>query len=321
MEQRLRIMKMEVMDIDDAKKIWCNQYSRYCDDESFPSYWMQNTELIEKFLKFKIEKEMAIVAKQEDRVVGFLAYDEFMFHGESTVFCPIIGHAALEEYKESAYLKLYESISREWVKRSIFNHMWTIFINDFKLKDILFELGYGSYLIDAFAQIGSEESIINTQNVTRATNEDIDILYELAEESKEYYRDAPLFLKRDSFSRDEVNDLVTNSNVFIAKDKDDVIGVINLGVSDENNFIDMSVIGCGLVNEIGAYIKKEYRNKGIGLELLSAVKKCCRDKGIEYIHVDFETANLYGNKFWKKYFTPMLLSMKRSVNRDADGRK
>lgn len=318
MEHRIRITKMEAMDIEDAKTIWCDQYRRYCNDESFPSYWANNTELLEKFLKFKIEKEMALVAKLEDRVVGFLAYDEFLFHGENTVFCPITGHAAMEEYKESVYLKLYESVSREWVKRSIFNHMWTIFINDFKLKDILFELGYGSYLIDAFAKISSEESIMNTQYVTRATNGEVDTLYELTEESKEYYGEAPLFLKRDSFSKDEINDLVTNSNVFIAKYEDEVIGVINLGVADENNFIDMSVMGCGLVNEIGAYIKKEYRNKGIGLELLSSVKNCCRDKGIEYVHVDFETANLYGNKFWKKYFTPMLLSVKRSVNRDIN---
>ncbi len=75
-----------------------------------------------------------------------------------------------------------------------------------------------------------------------------------------------------------------------------------------------------LIDEIGAYIKLEYRNKKIGIELLKIVNDYCKDFNVPYIHVDFETANLYGNKFWKKYFTPMLLSMRRPINKDINDR-
>ena len=74
-----------------------------------------------------------------------------------------------------------------------------------------------------------------------------------------------------------------------------------------------------MISEIGAYIKLEYRNKKIGMELLKFANNYCRGISAPYIHVDFETANLYGNKFWRKYFTPMLLSMRRTINKDING--
>ena len=54
------------------------------------------------------------------------------------------------------------------------------------------------------------------------------------------------------------------------------------------------------------------------MDLLKTVNDYCGEHNIPYIHVDFETANLYANKFWKKYFDPMLISMRRPINRDIN---
>ncbi|GAA0777859.1 hypothetical protein GCM10008908_33730 [Clostridium subterminale] len=106
--------------------------------------------------------------------------------------------------------------------------------------------------------------------------------------------------------------------MFIAWHEDIPVGFINLSIVDNNNFINMSVKNCGLIDEIGVYIKSGYRNKKIGIELLKIVNDYCKEFNIQYIHVDFETANLYGNKFWKKYFIPMLLSTRRPINKDIN---
>lgn len=87
-----------------------------------------------------------------------------------------------------------------------------------------------------------------------------------------------------------------------------------------NNFINLSIKNCGLIDEIGAYIKEEYRNKKVGIELLKFANDYCKEMNVPYIHVDFETANLYANKFWKKHFTPMLLSMRRTINKNINDR-
>lgn len=71
---------------------------------------MSNFIKVKYGIKIKINRKSAIVAKLEERVVGFLACDEFPFHGENSVFCPAIGHAAIEEYKESVYIQLYTSM-------------------------------------------------------------------------------------------------------------------------------------------------------------------------------------------------------------------
>ncbi len=309
---------MEFKDVNEAKEIWHNQYNLYCDDRSFPAFWKDDTKSIERFLNWKIKNNNAIVAKLDNRVVGFLAYDVFPFNGENSAFCPAIGHTAVEEYKESVYLALYKSISQEWVKKNIFNHLWTIFFNDEKLKNVLFELGYGSYLIDAFNDVNIDSSKKSQCEIRRATTENIDILYELVEESKKYYASAPLFLNRDSYSREKISEIISRDNIFIAWDKEVPVGFINLSIAEDNDVINMTVKNCGMIDEIGAYIKLEYRGKKIGIDFLKAVNEYCREHDIEYIHVDFETANLYGNKFWKKYFDPMLISMRRPINRDIN---
>ncbi|WDV45823.1 GNAT family N-acetyltransferase [Clostridiaceae bacterium M8S5] len=314
----IQIYNMQDGDIDEAKKIWVNQYELYCSKSDFPSYWKEDTSLLEKYLRVKIKSKRAVVAKLKEKVVGFLTYDEFPFNGESSVFCPAIGHAAIEELKESVYLALYKYISQKWIDKNIFNHMWTIFFDDIKLKTLLFDLGYGSYLIDAFSEcnkIYNEKSICD---IRKAELKDVDELFELVKESSQYYTSAPLFLRRDEVSHQDLEEIIVKNNVYIAWYQDEPVGFINLSITKNNNFIDMSIKNCGLIDEIGAYIKQEYRNKSIGVDMLKCVIDYCRKSNAPYIHVDFETANLYGNKFWKKYFSPMLLSMRRTINKNIN---
>lgn len=314
----IKITNMQVLDINEAKEIWNNQYELYCNDRDFSTYWKEDSSMIEKFLKMKIDSKSAIVAKLDDRVVGFLAYDEFPFHGENSVFCPTIGHAAIEEYKESVYTELYRSISKKWINKNIFNHMWTIFFNDEKLKTILFDLGYGSYLIDAFSCCNKEYNVQSVCDIRKATTKNIDELFELVTESNQYYTSAPLFLKRNEVTYNMLEELIMKNNVYMAWCKDSAVGFLNLSIAEENNFIDMSIKKCGLIDEIGAYIKLEYRNKRVGMDMLNSANNYCREISAQYMHVDFETANLYGNKFWRKHFKPMLLSMRRTINKDIN---
>jgi GNAT superfamily N-acetyltransferase len=319
MVYKYEITNMHENDIDKAIEIWVSQYRRYCSgNDAFPVYWRDKTKELEEFLRDKIQNECAVVARLENEVVGFLSYDEFHFNGEETIFCPIIGHSAVEEYKEEVYLSLYKNISQKSVDKGIFNHMWTIFYNDTELRSILFEVGYGSYLIDAFSSLNIDDNNVSLYEVREATAKDADTLCRLVEESREYYKAAPLFLRRDRMSNEEVAQVIENCNVYIAWDGDTAVGFINVSISEENNVFDMSTCNSGLIDEIGAYIKYEYRGKNIGKALLESISKCCSNKHVSSIHVDFETANLYGNKFWKKYFEPMLLSMRRTINKDIN---
>lgn len=315
---RIIISRMQESDITQALKIWQEQYRCYCSDKAYPDHWRKSISKIEGFLTSKIESKAVIVAKLDTLLIGYLAYDEFSFNGEKSVFCPSIAHSAIDEYKEEAYLSLYKSISEDWVGRNIYNHMWTINYSDTKLRSVLYDLGFGSYLIDAFACANNRIDSNCKYMVKRAELQDVDILFDLVEESRHYYSSAPLFLKRDQCSKTELSEIIQNGNVFIAWEDYNAIGFINVSISQRDNIIDLSVSNSGLIDEIGVYIKPEYRGKGLGKELLKNVFDHCNNNRIKGIHVDFETANLFANKFWRKYFNPMLLSVRRTINKNIN---
>ncbi len=310
---------MQESDISQAAAIWVSQYEQYCGGhESFPTSWVQGTNEIVRFLRKKVMNKAAIVARSGDRLLGYLAYDEFPFHGEKTVFCPAIAHGAIGEYREETYRSLYEFSSREWVNRNVLNHMWTIFHNDNELRAILYDLGFGSYLVDAFARTSKRVVTGQGHDITRAGPQDAETLCGLVEESREYYRSAPLFLVRDQCSLDDILEILRKSNVFMAWEGGEAVGFINVSVSQKNNAIDLSEKRCALVDEIGAYIKPEYRSLGLGKGLLQHVFDFCSNNGINCIHVDFETANPFANRFWPKHFDPMLLSVRRPINKNIN---
>lgn len=81
----------------------------------------------------------------------------------------------------------------------------------------------------------------------------------------------------------------------------------------------MTLRNDGLLDEIGAFVQPDYRGgKGLGKQLEKAAFDYCRSNGISRLHVDFETANPYANRFWRKDFNPMLLSVRRTINKNIN---
>ena len=138
------------------------------------------------------------------------------------------------------------------------------------------------------------------------------------EESRYYYLKAPIFLKRDIYTKEALFKLIGESNIFIAWDNSVPIGIMSLILSERYNIETLAVIGSGLIKDLGAYIKPEYRGKGIGKRLLKEVFDHCKNASIPYVHLSYETANPYANRFWRKYFKPIILSVRRTVNKDVN---
>ena len=138
-------------------------------------------------------------------------------------------------------------------------------------------------------------------------------------EFNEYYRSAPLFLKRDIETQEEVKKYIIGENnaIFIALKENKIVGFINIRKSEENDQITLVRKNTGLIDPLGAYIKKEFRQFGLGTQLLNNVFDWCNQNDIKNIHVDFESANQNAHQFWPKYFVPILFSVKRRINNDA----
>lgn len=110
---------------------------------------------------------------------------------------------------------------------------------------------------------------------------------------------------------------IRSEKVYVAKDNGNIIGIMDLEIAEDNNIYRMYTKGCVVVcGEVGAYIKDEYRDKDIGSHFMQTISEYCIHNNVSYAHVPWETANPSANRFWRKFFTPTVLSLKRTLHSD-----
>jgi GNAT superfamily N-acetyltransferase len=314
-----QISQMKIEEIPKAMQIWYTQYKKYCTQDEFPDFWYGGQQEIESYLLKQIEKDNAIVAKKDGAIAGFMAWMYVDFHREKSAFCPTISHAATDEDKAQIYHAMYNYASQSWVENERFNHLWMFFHDDSILKNMLYDAGFGAHVVDACRKTSEFSLQIDCPyKISKAVPRDADLLFKLEVESRRYFLNAPIFLRKDVRTKDELINIIEQNIVFIAWDNTVPIGMISLILSKKYNIETLAVIGSGQIKGLGAYIKTEYRGKGIGTRLLVEVVNYCRDASIPYVHVSFETSNPFGNKFWRKSFKPIILSGRRTVNKDAN---
>lgn len=314
-----KISKMKKEEIPELIGIWHNQYSKYCNGTVVPDFLSGGKNSIMMYLENQIDQGNAIISKKDDVITGYIAWKYFDFHNEKSAFCPIIGHAAIEEDRQTIYHELYNYAAQIWVDNDRFNHLWMIYNDDHTLKDMLYDIGFGSHVIDAYKKI--QKPVYKTDckyKISVATYRDTEALLALIKESAHFYIESPIFLKRGVYESDDIIDMIKLDHLFVAWDNNTPIGIMNLSVQTGYNIENLASTNTGLISKAGAYIKPGYRGFGIGKCLLNEVMKHCSEKNIRYLHVCFETANPFANVFWRKHFKPIILSVRRTVNKDAN---
>jgi ribosomal protein S18 acetylase RimI-like enzyme len=317
-KMKKNITYMVNSDIDGAIDLWHLYHKQYSVQNDFPPFLPEGKNNVVEYFKKCIERKNAITIKENDMILGYYSWMEFDFHNEKSAFCPIIGHYAKDKYKEELYPLLYNYVSEEWIRNKIFNHLWMINSKDEYLQKYSYELGFGAYVTDAYRKNGELKTKNCDYNICIAEKNDAAMIYDIAEESRLYYGSAPIFLKRKSFTINEIENLIEQNVVFIAKNDNSIIGYMMVEKNKTYDIEQLTSPKSVSISTLGAYIKSEYRRKGIGKLLLSRIFDYCNKESMEYIHVCFENANINGNKFWRKYFNPGILSVRRTVNKDAN---
>jgi len=319
-QSRIKIEPMEGKHIDEILNLWSEEYKKVIDTYKFLSEDWSNDNNIKIFIENHIKNKNSIIVRYGNNIAGYMTYDIFDFHNEKTAFFPVIAHSAKEEYKASVYLIMYRNISEKLVREGCLNHIFIHFSIDMTLNRYLYELGFGLYVVDAFQAVEYKIDTYENNNfqTRKAETGDITGIYSLLTEFHEYYKSAPLFLKREMETEEKIKEYISGNNnaVFIALKEHKIIGFINVTISEENDHITLVRKNTGLIEPLGAYIKKEYRQKRLGTHLLYHVFSWCNQHNVKNIHVDFESANQNAHQFWPKYFVPVLLSVKRRINND-----
>ncbi|MDD3831741.1 MAG: GNAT family N-acetyltransferase [Clostridia bacterium] len=313
---KIKIEKMIPEHIPQALTIWENQLERFCSDNDAYRYWCNDEEVID-YIQAHVMNDRAVIALVDDAIVGYMAYDAFIFHGAPSVFVPYVGNATILDNRKDIYQAMYSDLAKIWVQKGFKNHYATVACSDDEVISTLYNLGFGSYLIDAYASLKKSNCVLpNDILIRKATPVDLIALSALVKESESYYAESPTFLIREDFSVQALSNLVDKGCVLIAEHLGNLVGFINISINDENNVICMSKEKFAMLDEIGAYIVQDYRGRGIGKRFVEEVATFCSVNNLPCAHVDYETANPYANYFWKKYFKPALLSVKRTIHDD-----
>jgi GNAT superfamily N-acetyltransferase len=317
---RISAVSLSEAHLSELWRLWKIQYEEERSvTPSMPNTWSSRRESVESFLKGQTASEFAMVAQASDEIVGYMLFENFPFHGESTGFCSVTGHAEKHEYRRQVFEKLYQALSEKLAKKGVLNHAITYFAHDQVLKETVFELGFGMIVTDAFRKPDPLPASNSTLRIVQADPSQLDIVEALGDESREFYLEAPLFLKKKKQSRDYYRSLFDeqDSAILLAFIKDEPVGFMNIRKNKELDLMTLCDLNTGMIDPLGAFIKPAYRGRGIGKALLSKCIEWCENSDISQIHVDFESANLLARPFWPKYFTVAMNSVKRTLNKDA----
>lgn len=315
----INISAMKEENLSDAVALWICQFNRHCYCNVFPNFIDGGQGTVKSYIKEQIDKGNAIIATKNNTIVGFIAWMYFDFHGERTAFLPVAGHAALLSDELNIYREMYCYASQKWVSDNRFNHLWMTYFDDDNLKNSLYDLGFGSYVIDACQLTSATGHVINQDyKIVFASAADAEALTEVANSSNEYYINSPIFLQRNKYTKDEIMQLIDKNYVLLAWDKDKIAGVLSFSINQSYNFERLTTVDSARIEGIGAYILPDYRGKGMGTALLDKAFAFCKEKGKTYMHVSYESANPNAIQFWPKYFKPAIRSVRRTINKDAN---
>ena len=313
----LKLALMEEKDIAEAVKLWGAQFYNYCHCNEFPDFFSGGREIIEKYLLRQIEEGNAIAAKKDDSLVGYMAWMYFDFHKERTAFLPIVGNAANTDNENAIFHEMYLVASKKWIQDNRFNHLWMTFFDDVCLQERLYNLGFGSYVIDACKKTEPQTlASVSNYEITEATEDDVDEVLAMKNESEDNLLKPPVFLVRKHWKRDEIIKLINDDKIFIAWDKNRAIGMMSVNTHQKHHFEHLTITDSA--GSLCAYIRPEYRRKGVGTQLLEKVSEYCHKNSKLFLHVSFESANPDAITFWPKHFKPAIRSVRRTVNKDAN---
>jgi GNAT superfamily N-acetyltransferase len=301
----------------EAFELWKKQFSFFCGDKALYPCWQDNFSPIENYITDKASQGMSIAAKRDGRLVGFISCDIFSFHGIISAICHFCGNASSIEERKSVYSAMYSEFCKFCVDRGALAQYISICANDTEVKNLLFDIGFGSYGADAFARFDKPLPYESGYEIKTADISDASAVFDLYLKESDYFLCSPVYLRLPACSLTLIEQKIMSGKIYVAKDRGVIIGMMDLEIAKDDNIYRMYTKGSAVVcGEIGAYIIDGFRGKGIGSRFMGVISDYCTQNNVRCAHVPWETANPYANRFWRKFFEPTVLALKRSLHPD-----
>ena len=266
-----------------------------------------------------------VAAIDGDRLVGFMTTN--LVHGLRGPFRGAYvgewGHAVAGdiagERRQYIYRRMYELLGEKWVRNGCFAHAVTIFAHDQDAVNAWFWSHFGMACVDAVRGVEPIGATVHDDKdfyIRQATLSDLESVATLKELHSRYMAESPIFMPAVDLSglRERVEKWMSQEShfVYLAFRGDKPIAYMQWEPSYKNaSFI---ITDPKTASVTGAFTLEEHRGGGVGSALLDEVLRAARARGFERCSVDFESHNIYGSRFWLRYFQPICYSVFRQVD-------
>jgi GNAT superfamily N-acetyltransferase len=281
-----------------------------------PSETIDNADRVCNAIKSLFSKPGVTVLKYNQVVAFMLSGYRFPFKGQEAMLVPEYCHASILPDRRELYQIMYMRLANEWVRDHIYLHIIGHFAHNTVLRESLYQLGFGAVIAEALRDL-SEVQGAHTVDIVEET--DIGRLLNISIEDSRYYREAPIFLVRET-KTDERRAILESSirqgdTYFALYENDEAHAYLGVGESASGALKEGFLLRDTRTAEIkDAFVKPHIRGKGIGKSLLQRAVDWSIKHGYNRLFVEFETANYFGGNFWRRHFTPYLYFSMRYID-------
>ena len=266
-------------------------------------------------LKKLIAEKTGIVARSNDKIIGFFAGYKIneLWGNCKGIYCPDYGHGAIGDNREKIYQKLYQYSADRWVEDGFTHHALTIYAHDRETIDTFFWLGFGLRCVDAMREAAAIEKNNTEVSIKKVGKEGVAKIADLQDKFHNYLTKSPVFIPGEKEDPEKyLQGWLDNNNrhLWVAGKDKEPLGFMKIEPEGERFITESEEV----MNITGAYVREEHRGSRIAASLLGDIQKWLLGNDYNLCGVDYESFNLSGSDFWGQFFTPYAYSLVRRID-------
>jgi GNAT superfamily N-acetyltransferase len=305
-----------------------------------PAGWVDPS-TIEALIRRTLPRGPSTAVVRRGRLVGYMASAEFESGTWRLALSREWGNGAAPGEARPVYEAMYADLARRWIADGYRRHdVCLLSDDDPALPTSLAWLGFGRVVLDGIRGLDAPADVPDDVAVRRAGVADVAAVRELHELLARHLHAPPIFQWRADVPdvADLERDLADPRVAYFLADGDGRNagwgggqgggnGVRNGGGARRSGAIEAGIrIGpasqdaswvirdAGTASITAAFTRPADRERGVARALLAAGLAWARNERYVRCAVDWETANLSGNRFWLEHFQPVVAGFSRLVD-------
>jgi GNAT superfamily N-acetyltransferase len=316
--KQMKVVELERSHLEEAGQLFAAAYSREREmvpilDENFGT-----AEKMLPKLKSCLEKNRGVAVCDNSGLAGFMAgfYIDGFLGTRRGAYCPEWAHGSTEGNAFGIYRLMYRELGKRWAGDGCLAHAVN-FMNRAEEAQRAFSWnGFGGICLDAVRPVGPiAVELPDSIRISPMREADVPVWLPMMEAQARHLTGSPSFIPHlEPKKAEDLRRILEEPGnlAWMAWQGGEALGYMRIAPIERGAAWMVNGERKFAIN--GAYVKPEYRGRGIAAALLSAIMDWGVKGNYSRCSVDFEATNPEACGFWLKHFRPVCRSMVRRLD-------